>query len=127
MDKNYVPVIINFVNGKNSQVPYTFAAYETYLEGDYVVVQTAHHGMAIAKIKAIGIPGEDKVENGREIICKIDMTAYNERKAKAKRKAELIAGMQEKVQELREIAIFEMLAKEDAGLAAMLKEFKELG
>ena len=33
--------------------------------------------------------------------------------------------MEAKVKELRETAIFEMLAKEDAGLAEMLKEFIE--
>lgn len=54
------------------------------------------------------------------------MTVYNDRKARAKRKAELKGKIEAKVKELRETAIFEMLAKEDAGLAEMLKEFKEL-
>lgn len=126
MDKNYHPIIINFISGSNTSVPYTYAAYEDYDEGDYVVVHTGHHGMALAKVKAIGTE-DDKVEYGREIICKIDMTAYNDRKARAKRKAELKGKMEAKVKELQETAIFEMLAKEDAGLAEMLKEFKELG
>lgn len=126
MDKNYHPIIINFISGSNTNVPYTYAAYEDYTEGDYVVVHTGHHGMAIAKVKAVGTE-EDKVEYGREIICKIDMTAYNDRKVRAKRRAELKGKMEAKVKELRETAIFEMLAKEDAGLAEMLKEFKELG
>ena len=125
MDKNYHPVIISFISGSNIDVPYTYAAYEDYAEGDYVVVHTGHHGMAIAKVKAMGIE-DDKVEYGREIICKIDMTAYNDRKARAKRRAELRGKMEAKVKELQETAIFEMLAKEDAGLAEMLKEFKKL-
>lgn len=126
MDKNYHPVIINFISGSNTDVPYTYAAYEDYTEGDYVVVHTGHHGMAIAKVKSMGTE-DNKVEYGREIICKIDMTAYNDRKARAKRKAELKSKMEAKVKELQETAIFEMLAKEDARLAEMLKEFKELG
>lgn len=126
MDKNYHPVIINFISGSNTNVPYTYAAYEDYTEGDYVVVHTGHHGMAIAKVKAMGTE-DDKVEYGREIICKIDMSAYEDRKARAKRKAELKGKMEAKVKELQETAIFEMLTKEDAGLAEMLKEFKELG
>lgn len=126
MDKNYHPVIINFISGSNTDVPYTYAAYEDYTEGNYVVVHTGHHGMAIAKVKAMG-KEDDKVEYGREIICKIDMTAYNDRKARAKRRAELKGRMEAKVRELQETAIFEMLAKEDARLAEMLKEFKELG
>lgn len=126
MDTNYKPVIINFISGSNTGVPYIYAAYEDYNEGDYVVVHTGHHGMAIAKVKAMGTE-DDRVEYGREIICKIDMTAYNDRKARAKRRAELKSKMKAKVKELQETAIFEMLAKEDAGLAEMLKEFKELG
>ena len=126
MDKNYHPVIINFISGSNTDVTYTYAAYEDYAEGDYVVGHTGHHGMAIARVKAMGTE-DDKVEYGREIICKIDMTAYNDRKARAKRKAEIKSKMEAKVKELQETAIFEMLAKEDAGLAEMLKEFKELG
>lgn len=126
MDKNYHPVIINFISGSNTNAPYTYAAYEDYTEGDYVVVHTGHHGIAIAKVKAMGTE-DDKVEYGREIICKIDMSAYEDRKARAKRRAELKSKMEAKVKELQETAIFEMLAKEDAGLAEMLKEFKELG
>lgn len=126
MDKNYHPVIINFISGSNTNVPYTYAAYEDYNENDYVVVHTGHHGMTIAKVKAVGTEN-DKVEYGREIICKINMTAYNDRKARAKRKAELKSKMEAKVKELQETAIFEMLAKEDVALAKMLEEFKELG
>ena len=124
MDKNYHPIIINFISGSNTDVPYTYAAYEDYAEGDYVVVHTGHHGMAIAKVNSLY--ADDKVEYGREIICKVDMTAYNDRKARAKRRSELKGKMEAKVKELQETAIFEMLAKEDAGLAEMLKEFKEL-
>lgn len=126
MDKNCRPIIINFISGSNTNVPYVYAAYEDYAEGDYVVVHTGHHGMAIAKVKAMGTE-DDKVGYGREIICKVDMTAYNDRKARAKRRAELKGKMEAKVKELQETAIFEMLAKEDVGLAEMLKEFKELG
>ena len=126
MDKNYYPIIINFISGSNTNVPYTYAAYEDYAEGDYVVVHIGHHAMAIAKVKAMGNE-DDKVEYGREIICKIDMTAYNARKPRAKRKAELKSRMEAKVKELQETAIFEMLAEKDEELAKMLKELKELG
>lgn len=126
MDKNYRPVIINFLSGGNTNVPYTYAAYEDYGEGDYVVVHTGHHGISVAKVKAIGTE-EDKVEHGREIICKVDMTTYNERKAKAKRVAELESAMNARVQVLQKTALFEMLAEKDEELAKMLKELKELG
>lgn len=126
MDKNYHPVIINFVSGLNTNVPYIYAAYEDYAEGDYIVVHTGHHGMAIAKVKAIGTE-DDKVEYGREIICKIDMSAYNERKARAKRRAELKDMMDSAVKDFQDMTMYEMIAAKNPEFAKLLEEFKELG
>lgn len=125
MDTNYKPIIVNLIEGSNTNTPYTYAAYEDYAEGDYVVVHTGHHGMTLAKVKALG-SNNDKVEYGREIICKVEMDSYNKRKERAKRKAELKGRMEERVKKLREITLYEMMAKEDPELADMLKEFKEL-
>ena len=126
MDKNYNMVKAKYLDTSISKIDFIFAAYESYEVNDYVVVNSGHHGFVIAQVTAVE-DVDGKVEYGREIICKIDMTAYNDRKARAKRKAELKSKMEAKVKELQETAIFEMLAKEDTGLAEMLKEFKELG
>lgn len=126
MYENYSMVKAKYLDESISKRDIVFAAYESYEVNDYVVVNSGHHGFVVAQVTAIdGVEGQ--VQYGREIICKIDMTAYNDRKARAKRRAELKSKMEAKVKELQETAIFEMLAKEDAGLAEMLKEFKELG
>lgn len=126
MDKNYNMVKAKYLDESISKRDFVFAAYEPYEVNDYVAVKSGHHGFVIAKVTVVENV-EAPVQYGREIICKIDMTAYENRKARAKRKAELKDKMEAKVKELQETAIFEMLAKEDAGLAEMLKEFKELG
>lgn len=126
MDKNYTMVKAKYLDTSISKRDIIFAAYEPYEVNDYVVVNSGHHGFVVAQVTAVENV-EGSVQYGREIICKVDMTAYNDRKARAKRRAELRDKMEAKVKELQETAIFEMLAKEDAGLAEMLKEFKELG
>lgn len=126
MDMNYTMVKAKYLDESISKRDLVFAAYEPYEVNDYVVVNSGHHGFVVAQVTAVENV-EGSVQYGREIICKVDMTAYEDRKARAKRRAELKGKMEAKVKELQETAIFEMLAKEDAGLAEMLKEFKELG
>lgn len=125
MDKNHAVVKVKYLDEKISKREFDYAAYEQYNVGDYVAVNSGHHGFIIAKITAVeNVTGE--VQCGREVICKIDMTAYEERKIRAKRKAELKGKMEARIKEIQETKIYEMLAKEDESLAEMLKEFKEL-
>ena len=126
MEKNYSMIKAKYLDESISKRELVCAAYEPYEVNDYVVVKSGHHGFVVAKVTAVENV-EPPVQYGREIVCKIDMSAYEDRKARAKRKAELKSKMEAKVKELQETAIFEMLAKEDSGLAEMLKEFKELG
>lgn len=126
MDNNYSMIKAKYLDESISKRDLIFAAYEPYEVNDYVVVNSGHHGFVVAQVTAVENV-ECNVQYGREIICKVDMTVYEDRKARAKRKAELKGKMEAKVKELQETALFEMLAKEDAGLAKMLKEFKELG
>ena len=66
------------------------------------------------------------MSHGREIVCKVDMSAFEERKAKAAQLVELKARMDSKVQQLQKAAVYEMLAEKDPELAEMLKAYKEL-
>ena len=89
MLKNYRVAGIRFQDGYNPDKTYPYALYdESIAIGDRVVVMTGHHGMAIAEICSIGEMPKDSVNCGREVICRVDMTAYEERKAKAKKMAE---------------------------------------
>lgn len=127
MLKNYKVAGIKFQNGSNSDKTYPYALYdEDIVIGDTVVVQTGHHGMSIAEICSIGEQGKDAVSCGREIVCKVDLTAFQERRAKAKRAAELKKQMDEMTEELQAIAVFEMLAEKNPAMKKLLDEFKSL-
>lgn len=126
MDNNYKVIKAKYIDESISKRELTFAAYENYEVNDYVVVNSGHHGFVVAQVTAVKNV-EGNIQYGREVVCKIDMTAYNDRKNREKRRAELKGKMEAKVQELQKTKIIELLAQDDVELAAMLKEFKELG
>ena len=128
MLKGYIAAGVSFITGSNKETIYPYALYPGLhcQVGDKVVVMTGHHGMSLAEIKSIGDLPVDSVDYGREIICKVDMAAYVERKARAEKLACLKKEMDAKVRELQSVALYEVLAEKDPALKAMLDEFKSL-
>lgn len=128
MLKGYIAAGVSFPKGSNRDTVYPYALYPDLpcQVGDQVVVMTGHHGMALAEVKSIGELPVDSVDCGREIICKVDMAAYVERKARAEKLASLKKEMDAKVRELQSVALYEALAEKDPTLKAMLDEFKSL-
>lgn len=106
---------------------YTFLAYEEYTPGDVVVVDT-QNGFQLATVEGTASKIPDGIPTGglKEIVCKVDFTAWNERRERAKRMNELQCMMNNRVRDLQETALFEMLASKDPELKAMLDEYKTL-
>lgn len=120
---------ISFLEGSNTERVYAYALYDDEIKvDDVVVVQSGHHGLGIAKVVNIEETdiNADAVQCGREIIAKVDFTAFNERKEKIARLAKLKKDMDKKVRELQHIALYEMLAEKDPALKELLDEFKTL-
>lgn len=106
---------------------YTFLAYEEYTPGDVVVVDT-QNGFQLATVEGTASKIPDGIPTGglKEIVCKVDFTAWNERRERAKRMNELQCMMNNRVRDLQETALFEILASKDPELKAMLDEYKTL-
>lgn len=127
MNKGFSVATVKFLDGSNTGRGYAYALYDDNIAvGDVVVVNTGHHGMAVAKIDALNEMGGADVKFGREVICKVDLTAFNERKQKVKRIAALEAQMRAKVAEVQAAALYEMMAEKSPELRAMLDEYKLL-
>lgn len=124
MTGNYSVAEVQFLEGSNSNQKYAYACYDpTIAEGDICVVKTAHHGLSIAKVTGFI---ESDEELTREIVCKADFTDYNKRVEARKRMAELKDLMNTRAKQLQDVALFKMLAKEDADMAAMISEYEKL-
>lgn len=121
-------VKVKFLNGTNTNVEYEYAIFEPYYEvGDTVVVQSAHHGMGVAKISALVNRDEAVTKKfEREVVAVVNMKPYEKRKQNRARLQELDNRMNQRVQELNKLAIFEMMAEKDESLKSMLEEYKEL-
>lgn len=127
MFENYVVAEVQFLD--NPVPVHFFALYDSTIEpGDTVVVHTGHHGFSLAKVYAIDPNPESKkkVNCGREVVCKVDFSAYNARKDALRRASELRKQMDAKLHEVQTMAIYEMFAEKDSDLKAMLDEFKTL-
>ena len=90
-------------------------------------MDSAHHGLGVAKITDIISKDEATTKKfEREIVDIVYMDLYEQRKKDRARLQELDNRMNQRVQELNKLAIFEMMAEKDESLKGMLDEYKAL-
>ena len=135
--KKYVAVVFNVsTNGAfdNTDKEYLFACYEKDVAvGDIVVVDTRYGFQLVTVTKVLNDTPEQVVrftkemkKNLKEVVCKVHTDAFNARKEKAEKRAEIKAEMDKRVKELQASAIYEMLAEKDDSLKQMLQQYKDL-
>ena len=132
MFENYIVAKIQFLD--NPVPVYSFALYDpNIVAGDIVVVRTGSHGFALAKIHEVIETGFEnfaeekaKVTKGRQVVCRVDFSAYYARQEALKKASELQKQMDAKLREAQTMHIYEMFAEKDSALKAMLDEFKSL-
>ena len=118
---------IKFLSGSNTNTEYEYAMFDDYQVGDTVVAASANHGLGVAKITEIISRDQTSTKKfTREIVCKVDTEPYELRKQNRARLQELDNRMNQRVQELNKLAIFEMMAERDESLKGMLEEYKSL-
>lgn len=124
MTGNYIVAEVKFLEGSNTNRKYHYACYDRSItEGDICVVKSAHHGLGIAEV--VGFIDTNE-EITREIVCKCDFSEYNKRVENRKRMGELKDLMTARAKKLQDIALFQMLAKEDSEMASMLADYRQL-
>lgn len=129
MEKHYVNVRFfeNYDRSKLAAKEYCFIAWEKLILGDLVVVET-RFGLALAVVSDhLPIkPNQLSDRDMREVVAKVDTSAFEMRKERAERKAELKRQMDKRIKGLEEIDRYEAFAKEDEALKIMLDAYKEL-
>ena len=130
---NFKIAKIKFIEGTNTDKEYYYALYDDFIiSSDYVVVKSANHGFGVAMVTDIISDDcvtqsmRDYCNEGREIIAKFDMVAYEQRVEKRKMAKQLKADMNKKMKEMQELAMFEMMAEKNPELKEMLDKYKEL-
>lgn len=126
MEGNYSIATVRFMDGSNTDKTYRYALYDDNVGvGDICVVKSAHHGFGIAGIVDIEPKTDEKII--REVVCKCDFGRYLAREAARKRREELMRKMAARAAQLQEIALYKMMAAEDASMAELLNELDGLG
>lgn len=122
---NYLNIAnVKFVDQLNDRI-YEYANFEPDLKaGDICVVMSEKHGMGLATV--IEIVDRNDIETQREVVAKVYTGEYDSRVALRAKVAELKAKMQERAKKLQDVALYQMLAKEDTEMAALLQEYQSL-
>lgn len=104
---------------------HSIANFDAALQIDDVCVVDDFDGeMRLARVIDI-LPCND-LDVHHEVIARIDTAAYDARVATRKKAAELKAKMEERAKQLQDIALYQMLAKDDPDMAALVKEYQDI-
>ena len=122
--KGYTTVIVT--SGTNS---YAVASYEESISvGDTVLFTDDRNQELKGEVVKVFDTNDDipNITHAREIICKLNYSAYFDRVERKKKIAKLKDAMAKKKEELNELAVYQALAATSPEMADMLKELKEL-
>ena len=104
---------------------YKYANFDPTLSvNDFCVVKSLNHGLGLARV--VEIIDQNDLALVREIAAKVDMQDYDFRVAARKDAAELKAKMQERAKKLQDIALYQMLAKDDPEMQDLLNRYQNL-
>jgi len=126
---NYNVAMVKFVRGTNLIKEYAFALFDdTSVCIDDLVLCDTENGYGVAKVVSI-VPQSEYtgVAVTKEIICRVDFTAFEERKEKRRQKEALKKQMDKMIHDNQELILYQALAEKSSEMAEMLAAYKSLG
>lgn len=124
---NYRIAIVNLINEPNTTKPYAFALFDTYIIcGDYVLCDTSYGYKVAHVIDIVDKEDYDGCIVTREIICKVNLNPYLERKAERARKKELEKLLDDaiKIKNQSKLYLYEIVAANNPEIKVLLDEYK---
>lgn len=120
----YNAVRIKFI-GDTNPCNYIYANFTVDLGvDDLCVVKPSHHNITLARV--VEIIDRNDVELQREVVAKVYTDDYDNRVKVREQAAELKAKMEARAKQLQDIALYQMLAKDDPDMAVLLNEYQSL-
>ena len=140
MEENTMKTITNYLNIatvrmlNSDNATYYYANYDPELAvGDICVTISARRfkydsvpktGFMTAEVIAIDDASAHDVTG--EVVSRVDISEYNDRVQSRIKAAELKEKMEARAKQLQDIALYQMLAKDDPDMAALLAEYQGL-
>lgn len=130
-DMSYITNYLNVVKVRffsdDGPSQYLYANFDPELKVDDVcVVKYPSKGGGMGVATVVEIFDKTDLNIDREVVAKVDMGHYEYRVATRAKAAELKAKMQERAKKLQDIALYQMLADNDAEMMALLQEYQAL-
>lgn len=133
-EENDMPCITNYLNvvkikffSDHGASQHLYANFDPELKVDDVcVVKYPSNGGGMGVATVAEIFDKTDLDIDREVVAKVDMAPYEYRVATRAKAAELKAKMQERAKKLQDIALYQMLADNDAEMMALLQEYQAL-
>lgn len=129
MKPSYVTVRFFELNDKTRLAPkeYFFLNYEELKVNDLVVVDT-RFGLALAVVTDFPAIKPDDLSEKRmkEVVAKVDTTAFDRRQAQAERAEALKKQMDQHIRGMEEVNRYKVYAENDPALKALLDEYLNL-
>lgn len=122
---NYKVAGVQFLNGYDTSKIYDFALFDENIEVNDCVLTDTQNGYQAAKVVNITDKNDAKSPT-REIVCKLDFSAFNKRKETETRRKELKKRMDQEIKKVQEEILYETLAEKSPELAALLAEYQKL-
>lgn len=100
-------------------------AYKTDIDlavNDYVVVKSGGYYKVVQVTKVRGLTHYQENQATSWIVCKINTAAHEERLRKQEIAQEIKNKLRKRKEEMEEIMVYKMLAKEDPSIKALLQE-----
>lgn len=124
---NYDVAMVKFVRGTNTTKEYAFALFDKNIYENDLVLCDTENGYGVAKvIRIVNQNGYEGIVT-KEIICKVDFTAFENRKELRRYKESLKKQMDKIVADNQELILYQAIAEKNPEMAGMLKAYKELG
>lgn len=126
--------VVNLVYGCSLSKRYGFALYDDIGEvnaGDMVLVD-ANNQIQLAKVCMVMSQEEyaeySGMKNGiaKEVVCRVDLSIYDKRKAVRNRISELKVQMNNLAQKNQQLTMYKMMAEHDPAMKVLYDEFVQL-
>lgn len=124
---NYKVATVRFMNGDNYK-NYVFALFDDQVEVNDLVLCDTANGYHVAYVNSI--TDKDQYRGHpvtREVICKIDLSAFNHRKEVREQKLRLKEKMDQMVADNQELILYQAIAEKNPVMAELLEAYKKLG
>ncbi len=117
--KEFVAVV-KYVNSHNTWQEYDFLCDMPIEQGDILVAESIN---GLGLVEVVGIKSQSSKAK-RWIVDKVDMSSYNARREKERKKAELEKKMEQRMKQMDKLTRFREMAKNDPEMARMLQEYE---